>query len=472
MGAIRSTKIVATIGPASREPDVLRQMVEAGMDVARLNFAHGSPDQHAETMERVRAAAAAAGREVAVLQDVPGPKLRLGPIAGDVAQLPVGADVTLVPGEDEEPGNGRLPVAWQGFSELVEAGQVVYLADGAIRLRVREVVGEEVRARVEVGGSLASRQGINLPNVTVSLPAVSGEDLAMIDAGLAMGVDFIALSFVRRREDLEPVRSHLGDRRVPLIAKIEKPLAASNVDEIIDDADGVMVARGDLGIELPIEEVPLVQKRILQVAGRKLKPSITATQMLESMVQSTRPTRAEVADVANAIFDGTDAVMLSQETAVGHHPVEAVAMMASIAVATERELPYGRFLTERAERGSDEAATIAFGAVGASYQLGLKALVVPTMSGGTARVISAHRPRAPVLALSPRPEVVRRCCLLWGVRGELNQEPEGTTALIDACAAAARRCGFAESGDKIGITAGLPAHRAGGTNLFKVHVIE
>ena len=334
------------------------------------------------------------------------------------------------------------------------------------------MVGEEVRARVEVGGSLASRQGINLPNVTVSLPAVSGEDLELIDAGVDMGVDFIALSFIKRREDLEPVRRHLGDRHLPLIAKIEKPAAAENAAEIVEEADGVMVARGDLGIELPIEQVPLVQKRILQDAGRQLKPSITATQMLESMVQSTRPTRAEVADVANAIFDGTDAVMLSQETAIGRYPVEAVAMMASIAIATERELPYGRFLTERAVRGSDEAATIAFGAVGALYQLGLKALVVPTMTGGTARVISAHRPQAPVLALSPRPEVVRRCCLLWGVRGELNQEPEGTTALIEACAAAARRCGFAGPGDKIGITAGLPAHRAGGTNLFKVHTLE
>ena len=472
MGGIRSTKIVATIGPASREPDVLRRMIEAGMDVARLNFAHGTVEQHAETVERIRAAAEAAGREVAVLQDVPGPKLRLGPIAGDVALLPVGSDVTLVPGDDEQPNDGRLPVEWPGFSELVEPGQVVYLADGAIRLRVRDVAGEEVRTRVEVGGSLASRQGINLPNVTVSLPAVSGDDLELIDAGVAMGVDFIALSFVRRRDDLEPVREHLGDRHVPLIAKIEKPAAAENADEIVEYADGVMVARGDLGIELPIEQVPLVQKQILHVAGRRLKPSITATQMLESMVQSTRPTRAEVADVANAIFDGTDAVMLSQETAVGRYPVESVAMMAAIAVATEEQLPYGRFLTERAVRADDEAATIAFGAVGASYQLGLKALVVPTMSGGTARVISAHRPKAPVLALSPRPEVVRRCCLLWGVRGELNQEPEGTTALIDSCAAAARRCGFADRGDKIGITAGLPAHRAGGTNLFKVHLIE
>src|SRR5687767_10252936 len=324
MEAIRSTKIVATIGPASREPEVLRRMVDAGMDVARLNFAHGSPDQHAETVERIRSAADAAGREVAVLQDVPGPKLRLGPIAGDVARLSVESEVTLVPGDDVEGTDSRLPVAWPGFAELVEPGQVVYLADGAIRLRVKDVVGEEVRTRVEVGGVLASRQGINLPNVTVSLPAVSGDDLELIDAGVKMGVDFIALSFIRRREDLEPVRRHLGDHHVPLIAKIEKPAAAENADEIIEEADGVMVARGDLGIELPIEQVPLVQKRILQEAGRQLKPSITATQMLESMVQSTRPTRAEVADVANAIFDGTDAVMLSQETAIGHYPVESV----------------------------------------------------------------------------------------------------------------------------------------------------
>ena len=470
--AIRSTKIVATIGPASREPEVLRRMVEAGMDVARLNFAHGTPGQHAETVDRIREAATAAGREVAVLQDVPGPKLRMGPIAGGVVRLNSGSDVVLVPSEEEELADGRLPVAWPGFAEIVEPRQVVYLADGAIRLRVKEVVGEEVQAHVEVGGSLASRQGINLPSVTVSLPAVSGEDLELIDAGLAMGVDFIALSFIRRREDLEPVRTHLGDRKVPLIAKIEKPVAAENAADIIEGADGVMVARGDLGIELPIEEVPLVQKRILALAGKKLRPSITATQMLESMVQSTRPTRAEVTDVANAIFDGTDAVMLSQETAVGRYPVESVAMMAAIATTTERELPYGRWFAERAERGSDEAATIAFGAVGASYQLGLKALVVPTMTGGTARVISAHRPSAPILALSPRPDVVRRCCLLWGVRGELNQEPEGTTALIQACADAARRCGFAQSGDRIGITAGLPAHQAGGTNLFKVHTLD
>ncbi|MEA2398458.1 MAG: pyruvate kinase [Thermoleophilaceae bacterium] len=469
---MRSTKIVATIGPASREPDVLDRMIEAGMDVARLNFAHGNVDEHAETVALVRAAAERAGREVAVLQDIPGPKLRIGPVADDVVRLEVGSTVVLT-SEQIEGTSERLPVAWPGFSELVSPDDVVYLSDGAIRLRVRDVRPGEVEVVVEVGGTVGSRQGLNLPNVTMSLPAVSDDDLRMIDAGLEMGVDLMALSFIRRGEDLEPVRERLRahDSDIPVFAKIEKPQAAANAQEIVRAADGIMVARGDLGIELPIEEVPLVQKRLLHEAGQQAKPSITATQMLESMVSSTRPTRAEVADVANAIFDGTDAVMLSQETAIGRDPAGAVSMMAAIARATERELPYWRMLTERGLRGGDESATIAFGAVGAVYQLGLKALVCPTLTGRTAVLISSHRPQVPTLALSQRIEVVRRCCIYWGVRGELNEEPHDTPALLEVCAEAAKRTGLAEPGDKIGITAGLPAHLAGGTNLFKVQTI-
>ncbi len=470
---MRSTSIVATIGPASKEPDVLEAMINAGMDVARLNFAHGTPESHAETAAAIRAASERVGREVAILGDLPGPKLRIGPVAGGVAELARDSRVVLT--QDEVEGTSeRLPVAWRGFSELVGAGDVCYLADGTVRLRVDEVDEGDVVTRVEVGGSVASRQGLNLPNVTVSLPAVSAEDLALLDAGLGMGLDYFALSFVRRREDLDPVREHLAERgvEVPLIAKIEKPQAAANGEEIIDSADGIMIARGDLGIELPIEEVPLVQKRLLAVAGRRAKPTITATQMLESMVHSTRPTRAEVADVANAIFDGTDAVMLSQETAVGKHPVLAVEMMASIAQTTERELPYGRWLAERGPQANNQYHAIAFGAVGGVYQLGLKCIVSPTNTGTTARLISAYRPKAPVLALSPRLEVVRRCRLLWGVHPRLHEEPLDTLALLEACAQAAVDAGFAEKGDKIGITAGLPAGSAGGTNLFKVHTVE
>jgi pyruvate kinase len=470
---MRSTSIVATIGPASKEPDVLEAMIAAGMDVARLNFAHGTRETHAETAEAIRAASERVGREVAILGDLPGPKLRIGPVAGGVAELSRGSRVVLTQ-DGVEGTSERLPVAWPGFSELVDEGDVCYLADGAVRLRVDEVDEGDVVTRVEVGGSVASRQGLNLPNVTVSLPAVSEEDLALIDAGLGMGLDYFALSFVRRREDLDPVREHLAERgvEIPLIAKVEKPQAAANGEEIIDSADGIMIARGDLGIELPIEEVPLVQKRLLAVAGRRAKPTITATQMLESMVHSTRPTRAEVADVANAIFDGTDAVMLSQETAVGKHPVLAVEMMASIAETTERELPYGRWLAERGPQANNQYHAIAFGAVGGVYQLGLKCIVSPTNTGTTARLISAYRPKAPVLALSPRPEVVRRCRLLWGVHPRLHEEPLDTLELIETCAQAAVDAGFAERGDKIGITAGLPAGSAGGTNLFKVHTVE
>ena len=473
MTPMRSTKIVATIGPASKDPEVLVAMLEAGMDVARLNFAHGDREQHAETAQLIREAASRAGREVAILGDLPGPKLRIGPVAGGVAELARESLVVLT-AEQSEGTSHRLPVAWRGFAELVDEGDVCYLADGAVRLRVEEISDADVVTKVEVGGSVASRQGLNLPNVTVSLPAVSAEDIALLDAGLEMGLDYFALSFVRRREDLEPVRRHLEERgaEVPLIAKVEKPQAAANAEEVIDAADGIMIARGDLGIELPIEEVPLVQKRLLAIAGRRAKPTITATQMLESMVHSTRPTRAEVADVANAIFDGTDAVMLSQETAVGKHPVLAVEMMASIATTIERELPYGRWLAERGPQANNQYHAIAFGAVGAVYQLGLKCIVSPTNTGATALLISAYRPKAPVLALSPRAEVVRRCRLLWGVHPLHHEEPMDTLGLIEACANAATNAGLAQKGDKIGITAGLPAGSAGGTNLFKVHTVE
>jgi pyruvate kinase len=308
----------------------------------------------------------------------------------------------------------------------------------------------------------------------MALPAVSEDDHRLIDAGIDMGVDLLALSFVRAASDLDPVRRHLEERDAPMpvIAKIEKPQAADDAEEVIAAADGIMVARGDLGIELPIEEVPLVQKRLLRIAGRQAKPAITATQMLESMVNSTRPTRAEVADVANAIFDGTDAVMLSQETAVGCDPPGAVKMMAAIAEATERELDYGRMLVDRGLTDSDdEAATIAFGAVGAVYRLGLKALVAPTMTGRTARLLASHRPNVPVLALSMNRKVVRELALVWGVCAEQTEEPHDPLELMELCASEALRLGLVEPGDKIGITAGVPTYTAGGTNLFKVHTV-
>jgi pyruvate kinase len=466
---MRRTKIVATLGPASREPDTLRDLIAAGADVLRLNFSHGTPEQHAELAERARAAAAAAGREVALLGDLPGPKLRLGELAGGVVELDQGQSLKLttaaIAGSRE-----RIPVSWQGLPAAVRAEDVIYLADGRIRLRVKEITDHEVTTKVEVGGSVSSRQGLNLPNSDVPLPAVGEADLAWIDFAIDHDIDLLAVSFVRRREHLEPVQQRLAERGVdtPVIAKIENRHAADNAEEILQAATGgIMVARGDLGIELPIETVPLVQKRLLALAGRYSKPSITATQMLASMVRSSRPTRAEASDVANAIFDGTDAVMLSEETAVGEYPLEAVRIVAEIAKATEKELPYGELLN-RTGRQRELADTMAYVAVGAAYQLGLAALVVPTRSGRTARLVSEHRPEVPVLALSPRIETVRRLNLLFGVTAALYEEPATLNELIEGCALRARELEIAQPGDLIGITAGLPDQELG-TNLFEVH---
>jgi pyruvate kinase len=466
---MRRTKIVATIGPACRDPETLARMVEAGMDVARLNFSHGSREEHAENVRLVREAAGRAGRQVAILQDLPGPKLRIGPLREDLIDLRPGDQLTLVCGSDEPGDEERLSVGWAGLPQAVEADDVIYLADGRIRLRVSSVrdSSNEVDTNVEIGGALASRQGLNIPGSTRGLPSMPHEDLELLRFGESIGVDAIALSFVREAGDVTAVREHT---RSPLIAKIEKPQAVQNAEEIIRAADCVMVARGDLGIELPIEDVPVVQKRLLALAGQLARPSITATQMLDSMVASSRPTRAEVTDVANAILDGTDALMLSQETAVGAHPVGAVEMMATIAQRTERELPYEHWNEERVRRDArDPAYTLAHNACDAARELGLAALIVPTLSGRSARLISAHRPNVPIYALSPGKETVRRCGFMWGVEAASMRRHEITEELIRDAAARALELGWVKQGERVGITAGLPSGRPGTTSLFQIH---
>jgi pyruvate kinase len=465
---MRRTKIVATIGPASREPAVLARMVEAGLDVARLNFSHGDREMHAENVERVRAAASAAGRQVAILQDLPGPKLRIGKLEPDTADIKAGEVLMLIAGSTEVGNAERMSVSWPGLAEAVDPGDVIYLADGAIRLRVGRIHATtgEIETTVEIGGSVSTRQGLNIPGSTRGLAAVPEEDLDMLRFGESIGVDMVALSFVRTAEDVTSVRKHT---RLPLIAKIEKPQAVEAADEIIRSADCVMVARGDLGIELPIEDVPITQKSLLRTAGRLARPSITATQMLDSMVKSSRPTRAEVADVANAILDGTDAVMLSQETAVGAYPVEAIEMMAAVAVRTERELPYRQWSEERVRRDArDPAYTIAHGACVAARDLHLSALVVPTLSGRSARLLSAHRPQVPIYALSPGRETVRRCSLMWGVTAASMRRHEVTEELIADAARRVVELGWVKPGARVGITAGLPSGRPGTTSLFQV----
>ncbi len=465
----RRTKIVTTIGPATRSLEGMVELIEAGADVFRLNFSHGTPSEHAENVANARAAAKQTGKEIAVLGDLPGPKLRLGEITSGSMELRNGEQVSLVVGGGSD---GELPIAWEGLPAAVSKGDEVYLADGRIRLRVTDTDERSVDAEVEAGGNVASHQGLNLPGVEVPLPSAGREDLGWVDFAIEQQIDLLAVSFVRRAEDLDPVsrRIRIAGSDIPLVAKIEKPQAAERAEAIVRAAvSGIMVARGDLGIELPIHKVPVVQKRLIALAGSWSKPSITATQMLASMVHSPRPTRAEVSDVANAIWQGTDAVMLSEETAVGEYPVAAVKLMDQIAREVEPDLPYGDWVFHRVhEEAGDVASSVARAAVGSTYTLGLQALVVPTRSGRTARLVSAHRPSVPVLAVSPRLETVRRLNLLFGVECALSEEWSGITELLEDCARLAGETGVARSGQLIGITAGLPQQELG-TNLFEVH---
>ncbi len=471
MAVQRHTKIVATIGPASRDRETLVRMVAAGMDVARLNFSHGTAEQHAETAQRVRDAAGRAGRPVAVLQDLPGPKLRIGPLVDDIAELKPGDKVSFCCDEDGLGTAQRMLVARPELIGAMHPGDVMYLADGAVRLRVYAVHADamQIDAEVEIGGSVASRQGLNIPGPLDRLATVPEEDLAHLRAGEKIGVDLVAVSFVRGPEDIAFLREHT---RLPLIAKIEKPQAVRRAEEIIRAADCVMVARGDLGIELPIETVPIVQKQLLATAGRLARPSITATQMLDSMVASTRPTRAEVADVANAILDGTDAVMLSQETAIGAYPIETIAMMAAIAKSTETAAPYRRWNEQRVHRDArDPSYTVAYAVCMAARELELDAIVVPTLSGRSARLVSAHRPTVPIYALSPGRETVRRCGLMWGVRAAYLRKHRITEELmLDACRRVVE-LGWLHAGQRVAVTAGLPSGVPGSTSLFQVQQV-
>ena len=443
-------------------------MVDAGMDVARLNFSHGTAEQHAETARRVREAAGRAGPAVAILQDLPGPKMRIGPLDGDIAEFKPGDHVTFVCGDEGLGTAARLYVARPSSAPRCPPATSCTspTAPSACASR-RSAPGDlEIDAEVEVGGAVASRQGLNVPGPLEQIASVPEEDLKHLAAGEKIGVDLVALSFVRSAQDIELVREHT---RLPLIAKIEKPQAVDCAEEIIRAADCVMVARGDLGIELPIELVPLVQKNLIDTAGKLARPSITATQMLDSMVASTRPTRAEVADVANAILDGTDAVMLSQETAVGMYPVEAVAMMASIAEATEPARALQRWNEYRVHRDArDPSYTMAYAACRAARELELDALVIPTLSGRSARLVSAHRPTVPIYALSPGRETVRRCGLMWGVRAASIRRHEVTEALINDCARRVVELGWLQPGQRVGITAGLPSGRPGSTSLLQI----
>ncbi len=401
---IRRTKIVATVGPASWDPPTLVEMIEAGVDVFRLNFSHADEARHRQTVKDIRAASETTGREVGILGDLPGPKLRVGHFPHEVVEIVTGSDVTLTPAEIDGSAT-EIPVPWPEMADVLKEGAIVYLADGTIRLEVTARSGDSLIAHVHIGGPLSSNKGMNLPGARIRPRGGLGIDLAWVDFSVANQIDLLAVSFVRGSLRSGPGQEAAGRARhsdIPVIAKIEKPEAAEAIEAIVEAAGGgIMVARGDLGIEVPLSKVPVLQKHLIREAGQWSRPVITATQMLASMVHEKRPTRAEVTDVATAIFDGTDAVMLSEETAVGAHPVETIRVMDQIARATEPDLPYWDWLFNRASQDDMEVSdSVTQSAVIACYRLGLETIVVPTASGRGAIIVAAHRPRVPVLAVT------------------------------------------------------------------------
>jgi pyruvate kinase len=477
VGPAKRTKIVATIGPASREPAMLRALFAAGVNVVRLNFSHGTHAEHGAVIADVRAISRELGAHVAVLQDLPGPKVRTGPLADGVASVALRDGQPFVLTTAEVAGTAeRVSVSYAGLPRDVEAGKRIYLADGEIALRIEAVEPEAVRTRVEAGGDLRPTQGINYPDGSLDIDAVTDRDLEHLAFGLDAGVDWVAVSFVRRAADIARVRGFAAERGkdIPIVAKIEKHEALDDIGAIVAAADAIMVARGDLGIELALERVPLIQKDLIGRANRASKPVITATQMLESMIASPRPTRAEATDVANAILDGTDAVMLSGETARGRFPLEAVRTMATIAVEVERRYPYGLTLRRRIDdedTGSGVDATgrsIAEAAARAAERLKLRVIVTGTTTGNTARLISAFRPQATIFGLTPLPEVARRMALSWGVEPLIVQSYRYLETLIEIAEQRVIADGVARSGETIAITSGMPVG-PGETNVLKLH---
>jgi pyruvate kinase len=463
---IPRTKIVCTLGPATSTEAPVKGLIDAGMNVARLNFSHGTHEQHAATIAMLRRLSAKAGKPLALLGDLQGPRIRVGDLAAPV-QLNVGDDLVLVYEDDAK--DGDLPITYDRLAVDVHVGDRILIDDGLIEVVVLDVSGSRVSARVLAGGEVKSHKGLNLPGIQVSAPSLTAKDIADIEFAVKQEVDYLALSFVRRAEDIEALRA-LIPKSILVIAKIEKDVALQNIESIILASDGVMVARGDLGVELPFEEVPGAQKKIISVANRYGRPVITATQMLESMIEHPRPTRAEASDVANAIIDGTDAVMLSAETAAGKYPRLAVEAMSRIIREVELHPPVGDSTLHGGGVVTTEVA-IAAATIAASQMLGTPLIVVFTKSGFSARVVSSHRPRVPILALTDQPGTYRQLALVWGIIPELVPHSDSYDEMMTRAKSAVVARDLAAPGDRIIVTAGVPFDVPGTTNLLKVETI-
>ena len=472
-GPRRRAKIICTIGPSCNSEPVLRDLLRLGMDVARLNFSHGTHEDHARSIERLREAAKKEHRALCILQDLQGPKIRTGSLKDHApVTLKAKSRVTITP-RDVEGNAERIATTFKTLAQEVEPGARILLSDGLIELRVSRIRGKDVECEVINGGVLGEHKGINLPGVALSIPALTEKDREDLEFGLTHDVDIIAISFVRSAADVLGVKKIIASRGrgTPVIAKLEKPQALEQLEEIFEAADGVMVARGDLGVEMPPEKVPVIQKHVIRRSAVWRKPVITATQMLESMIENPRPTRAEASDVANAIFDGTDAVMLSAETASGKYPREAVSMMARIVLEAETSMAESPLLRRRERKKLSISETICESVAHAAEDLHMAAIAVFTETGRTARLISKYRPRAGIFAFCHRSQVANRLNLLWGVRPVRQVEQCTTENMVETAEVHLRRTGDVQDGDVVGVVAGTQMS-TGSTNFMRLHIVE
>ena len=478
---MRRTKIVCTIGPATSSEERLEQLMLAGMNVARLNFSHGLHEEHALVIERIRAISARLGCTIAILQDLQGPKIRTGSLQ-DKQPVRLLDDAYFTITTDDVVGTAeRVSTTYQQLPQDVKPGDAILIDDGILELRVVESIDTDVRCQVVHGGWLKEHKGINLPGVAVTAPALTEKDRSDLQFGISQGVDYVALSFVRKPEDVREChklmhhyQTELGtdsqhsSLKIPLIVKLEKPEAIERLDEILDEADGVMIARGDLGVEMPPEKVPLIQKRIIATCNERGLPVITATQMLESMINNSRPTRAEVTDVSNAIVDGTDAVMLSAETATGTYPIEAVQMMVRIALETEKD---GRTVHQPHHRRLTQGHAVSHAARALSEDSSVKAIVVFTLTGHAAHLISKERPHRPILAYTPHERVRRQLALWWGMWPHSIELAGTTEELLDAVEQRLQDDNLVQRGEHVVVIGGMPIATAAHTNFVKLHQV-
>ncbi len=473
---MRKTKIVCTIGPATNSKDMIKKLMENGMNVARFNFSHGSYDYHEECLKNVRAAAEELGLPVAAMMDTKGPEVRLRRFVDDKPVEIHDGDVYTLTTEDCLCDNKKGSVTFANLPKDVSVGTRILINDGLIELLAEKVSATEIECRVIHGGKLSNNKGINVPGVKLSMPYLSDADMSDLEFGAKMQYDFIAASFVRTAADINYLRKYtqsLGWFNVRIIAKIENLDGVDNIDEILEAADGIMVARGDMGVEIPFEQIPAIQKELIHKGYNAGKQVITATQMLESMISNPRPTRAEITDVANAIYDGTSAIMLSGETAAGEFPVEAVSAMALIAETTENNIDYkARFHKRANDNDKNIANAISHATVTTAHDLDVKAIITVTKGGSTARLISKYRPLCPIISCTTDETVCRQMNMSWGVTSTMINEETNTDDLFEHAVDAAKKLGVVEAGDKVVITAGVPLGQSGTTNLMKVETVK